>query len=73
MWLPVAEWAEDMPLGVDIDVYDGDGEPPSTIEDVELYVPPYMVASPGPFEVMRSMPALRVVQTLTAGVFIFLR
>ena len=72
VWLPDAEWAEDMPSGVDVDVYDGDGEPPSTIEDVELYVPPYMAASPAPFEVMRSMPALRLVQTLTAGVDNFL-
>jgi phosphoglycerate dehydrogenase-like enzyme len=72
VWLPYAEWAEDMPSGVDVDVYDGRGEPPHTIEDVELYVPPYMVASPAPFEVMRSMPALRVTQTLTAGVDNFL-
>ena len=40
VWLPYAEWAEDMPSGVDVDVYDGDGAPPSTIEDVELYVIP---------------------------------
>jgi phosphoglycerate dehydrogenase-like enzyme len=72
VWLPKAEWAEDMPSGVDVDVYDGASGPPSTIEDVELYVPPYMVASPEPFEVMRSMSALRVVQTLTAGVDNFL-
>ena len=72
VWLPYAEWAEDVPSGVDVDVYDGGGRPPSTIEDVELYVPPYMASSAEPFEVMRSMPALRVVQTLTAGVDNFL-
>jgi phosphoglycerate dehydrogenase-like enzyme len=72
VWLPYAEWAEDMPPGVDVDVYDGGSGPPSTIQDVELYVPPYMAASREPFEVMRSMPALRVAQTLTAGIDNFL-
>jgi phosphoglycerate dehydrogenase-like enzyme len=72
VWLPVAEWAEDMPSGVEVDVYDGEGAPPSTIEDVEMYVIPYMVASPEPLEVIRSMPSLRVAQTLTAGVDNFL-
>jgi phosphoglycerate dehydrogenase-like enzyme len=72
VWLPIAEWAEDMPSGVDVDVYDGRGTPPSTIDDVEVYVIPYMVSSPEPLEVMRSMPSLRVAQTLTAGVDNFL-
>ena len=72
VWLPRDEWAEDMPPGVHVDVYDGEGPPPSTIEDVELYVIPYMVASREPVEVMRSMPSLRVAQTLTAGVDNFL-
>jgi phosphoglycerate dehydrogenase-like enzyme len=72
VWLPIAEWAEDMPSGVDVDVYDGRGTPPSTIADVEVYVIPYMVSSPEPLEVMRSMPSLRVAQTLTAGVDNFL-
>lgn len=72
MWLPIAEWAEDVPSVVAVDVYDGGGPPPSTIGDVELYVPPYMASSREPFEVMRSMTSLRVVQTLTAGVDNFL-
>jgi phosphoglycerate dehydrogenase-like enzyme len=72
VWLPYAEWAGDMPSGVDVDVYDADGALPSTIEDVEMYVIPYMVASPEPLEAIRSMPSLRVVQTLTAGVDNFL-
>jgi phosphoglycerate dehydrogenase-like enzyme len=72
VWLPIAEWAEDVPSVVDVDVYDGGGAPPSTIGDVELYVPPYMASSREPFEVMRSMTSLRVVQTLTAGVDNFL-
>ena len=58
VWLPNAEWAEDMPTEVDVDVYDGGGPVPSTIRDVELYVPPYMASSKEPFEVMRSMPSL---------------
>jgi phosphoglycerate dehydrogenase-like enzyme len=69
--LPTAEWVEDMPSTVDVDVYDGGGRP-STIGDVELYVPPYMASSREPFEVIRSMASLRVVQTLTAGVDNFL-
>ena len=72
VWLPNAEWAQDMPSGVDVDVYDGNSAPPSTIQDVELYVIPYMVASREPLEVIRSMPSLRVAQTLTAGVDNFL-
>jgi phosphoglycerate dehydrogenase-like enzyme len=72
VWLPNAEWAVDLPSEVDVDVYDGGGPPPSTIRDVELYVPPYMSSSREPFEVMRSMPSLRLVQTLTAGVDNFL-
>jgi hypothetical protein len=73
VWLPYAEWAEDLPSEVHVDVYDGGGPPPSTIRDVELYVPPYLASSPEPFEVIRSMASLRVLQTLTAGVDNFLR
>jgi phosphoglycerate dehydrogenase-like enzyme len=72
VWLPYAEWAEDMPSGVDVDVYDGASAPPSTIDDVEFYAIPYMIASKEPLEVVRSMPSLRVAQTLTAGVDNFL-
>jgi phosphoglycerate dehydrogenase-like enzyme len=72
VWLPYAEWAEDMPSGVDVDVYDGVSAPPSAIDDVEVYVIPYMVATKEPLEVMATMPALRVAQTLTAGVDNFL-
>jgi phosphoglycerate dehydrogenase-like enzyme len=71
VWLPYAEWADDMPPGTDVDVYDGDALP-STTNDVEVYVVPYMSSTREPLEVMRSMPALRVAQTLTAGVDNFL-
>jgi phosphoglycerate dehydrogenase-like enzyme len=72
VWLPVADWVEDMPAGVDVDVYEGAGPVPSTLEDVEMYVVPYMIPSPEPMEVIRSMSSLQVVQTLTAGVDNFL-
>ena len=46
VWLPIAEWVEDMPAGVNVDVYEGAGPVPSTLEDVEMYVVPYMIPSP---------------------------
>jgi phosphoglycerate dehydrogenase-like enzyme len=72
--VPFADAVERMggvPDGVEVDVYDGEGAPPSTIDEVEFYVVPYM-AGLAPLELMASMPALRVVQTLTAGVDNFL-
>jgi phosphoglycerate dehydrogenase-like enzyme len=71
LWVPYEDAVERMggvPDGVDVDVYDGAGDPPATIDEVEFYVVPYMVPHNGPFELMSSMPALKVVQTLTAGV-----
>jgi phosphoglycerate dehydrogenase-like enzyme len=72
VWLPIAEWAQDMPAGVEVEVYDGTNAPPAGRDDVEVYVIPYMVASREPLEIMRSMPSLRLAQTLTAGVDNFL-
>lgn len=68
VWWPY-DWREhvELPAGVDVDVYDGAGAPPRGIEQVELYVLPYM-AGPGPARLMADMPSLRVAQTLTAGV-----
>src|SRR4051794_17917897 len=43
------------------------GELPESVSDVEVYVPAYNMG-PGQEEVMAAMPALKVVQTLTAGV-----
>ncbi len=53
---------------VGVAVYDG-STPPSDDElrAIEFYVPPYM-ATAHTFELMGSMPSLRAVQTLTAGV-----
>ena len=50
-----------------VDVYDGRGDPPGSIGEVEFYVAPYL-AGGHVYDLMASMPALRVVQTLTAGV-----
>jgi phosphoglycerate dehydrogenase-like enzyme len=75
LWLPYDDAVERMggvPEGVEVDVYDGAGDPPSSIDEVEFYVVPYMVSSRKPVELMASMPSLKVVQTLTAGVDNFL-
>lgn len=70
VWLPFPDAAEQMgglPDGVQIDVYDGSGEPPESIDEVQFYVIPYL-SGPGPARLMSRMPALKVAQTLTAGV-----
>jgi phosphoglycerate dehydrogenase-like enzyme len=74
LWLPYADAVDAMggvPDGVDVDVYVGDGAPPSTIDEVEFYVIPYMSGT-RPLELMRDMPSLKVAQTMTAGVDNFL-
>jgi len=47
-------------------VWDGDGDPPAGIEDVEFMVPPYQ---PRPWSkaALAQLPALKVIQLLTAG------
>lgn len=69
VWLPYPDWVSgpDLPPGLVADVYDGDGRPPDGIDEVELYVLPYM-AGIAPARLMASMPSLKVAQTLTAGV-----
>ena len=66
--VPYEDWSvdPDLPAGLDIDVYDG-GEPTVPVDDVEFYVLPYM-AGPEPGRLIARLPALKVVQTLTAGV-----
>ena len=66
--VPYADWPAtlDLPAGVHADVWDGSGDPPDTLAEVELFVPPYL-ADNG-LRLIPQMPALRVVQTLTAGV-----
>jgi phosphoglycerate dehydrogenase-like enzyme len=70
VWVPYADLADrvgDLPPSLRIDVYDGTGQPPASIDDVEFYVVPYM-GPPHVVELIHDLPALRVVQTLTAGV-----
>ncbi len=69
VWLPYPDAAERMgglPAGLRADTWDGAGRWPTSVADVELYVLPYM-AGTAALEPIRHMPALRVVQTLTAG------
>lgn len=70
VWLPYPDAVERMggvPDGVEVDVYDGTGDPPASIDTVELYVLPYL-AGLAPARLMSAMPSLKVAQTLTAGV-----
>jgi phosphoglycerate dehydrogenase-like enzyme len=52
---------------VTVDLYDGTGAPPGTIDDVEFYVP-VLFPAPSSLEIMARMPRLQVVQLQTAGV-----
>lgn len=69
--LPWADYREalgDAAAGLDVAVYDGMVEPEQPLLDrVGFYVPPYMGGTPT-VALMRRMPSLQVVQTLTAGV-----
>lgn len=67
VWVPYAEVIPQLPTTLTVDVYGGGGPPPSTIDEVEFYVTPYRLDD-GPVALIRRMPNLRVVQTLTAGV-----
>ena len=70
LWVPDEGAVEEMgalPDGVVVDVYDGREDPPASIGEVEFYVVPYM-AGAAPIELIPEMPALKVVQTMTAGV-----
>jgi len=67
-WLPwedPAGFLGGVPDGFDVDFYAG-GERPTSIDEVEFYVPSYMGGG-DVFDVIRDMPALKVVQLQTAG------
>ena len=66
VWVPYAEVVSELPDTTTVDVYPGDGPPPSTMDKVEFYVTPYTFDRT-PLELIARMPGLRVVQTLTAG------
>ncbi|RHW24518.1 dihydrofolate reductase [Nocardioides immobilis] len=68
VWLPFApDVLDDPPSDLRYEVVDPTEDVPDTVGDVAFYVPPYQVG-PAVAEVMTRMSALRVVQTLTAGV-----
>lgn len=67
-WLPwedPAGFLGEVPKGYDVDFYSG-GERPKSLDEVEFYVPSYMGGG-DVFDVVRDMPALKVVQLQTAG------
>ncbi|MEV6271171.1 2-hydroxyacid dehydrogenase [Kribbella sp. NPDC051936] len=67
-WLPwedPARFLGGVPDGFDVDFYAG-GERPTSLDEVEFYVPSYMGGG-DVFDVVRDMPALKVVQLQTAG------
>ena len=71
---PVRVWAPyddiETPAGVELAVYEG-GAQPAGIDEVEVYVVPYMTGARDR-ELMARMPRLRLAQTLTAGVDAYL-
>ena len=71
IWVPTAEVAQalaGLPEAA-VDVVSADGGPlPAGSGEVGFYVPPFFPDPPAVGEVLRKLPALRVVQTLTAGV-----
>lgn len=66
IWVPYAELVSRLPGGVSVDVYDNEPDPPATVAEVEFYVAPYTFDK-APLRLIERMPALRVVQTQTAG------
>jgi len=57
----------DLPDGMQARLYDGDGPPPEHLDEVEFYVMPYD-RGPKPVTLLDRMPALKAVQSLSAGV-----
>ena len=69
LWVAKPEIAEalaDLPDAT-VDLYNGTGVTPDTIDEVEFYVP-VLFPTPPSLEIMSRMPRLRVVQLQTAGV-----
>jgi phosphoglycerate dehydrogenase-like enzyme len=67
-WLPWEDpdsFLGGLPAGFDVDFYDG-GERPPSLESVEFYVPNYLGNS-AVVDIINQMPALKVIQTQTAG------
>jgi phosphoglycerate dehydrogenase-like enzyme len=66
IWVPYSELTSRLPADVAVDVYDNEPDPPDTVAEVEFYVAPYTFDH-APLRLIERMPALRVVQTQTAG------
>lgn len=67
-WLPWEDpdsFLGGLPAGFDVDFYAG-GERPPSLESVDFYVPNYMGNS-AVVDIIKEMPALKVIQTQTAG------
>lgn len=64
---PAEELGAALPRGIEALVWDGSGPLPEGADQVEVYVPPY-IGDDLRFQVIRQLPRLRLVQTLTAGV-----
>lgn len=70
VWLPFEpDLLGEPPESLRYEVFlpEGDEEPPASLSEVELYVPPYRFRQ-SDSELITRMPKLRAVQTLTAGV-----
>jgi phosphoglycerate dehydrogenase-like enzyme len=69
IWVPAEPVAQALAglAGASVEVHDPDGcDLPESVADVEFYVPPFL-PRPEAVTVMKHMPKLKVVQTLTAG------
>jgi phosphoglycerate dehydrogenase-like enzyme len=69
VWLPDEDWAVDVdvPAELDVAVWRGGQRLPDSVAEVSFYVPEYL-GDASTVQAIARMPALRVVQTLTAGV-----
>jgi len=69
VWLPFDDAAKHLPpMPADVDLVTGEGPLDGALAEVDFWVPPYIGAGGAVAEHIGQMPALRVVQTLTAGV-----
>lgn len=66
------EYVGELPDGVEVLVWDGYGDPPAGADRIEFFVGRYDVPPP-PAETLSALPALKVVQLLSAGVEPWLR
>jgi len=61
------EYVGELPPDIELVVWDGTGQPPPGAERIEFFVGRYDAAPP-PLEALAGLPALRVVQLVSAGV-----